>query len=242
MQHDVDLGAFQAQDQRRQVHRLGRIGQHFGHGVTQFLRALFLGGRHVGAIRPVFVDDADLDVLGVQAHARGDGVMQRVHHRHAVQRRVGVAAEQVLVAARGDLVGGGAQFEIGHAGQFGHGRGRVRDARGVAAEHAHHVGRDQALGFRHGLRRVHGVRLDEFDLFSVDAARGVDFVDGKLQAAIALLSQKRKRAAEREEGAHFHVGRRGAACQCAAHAQRQNNLVELEHCLRSFVGMGCGLF
>ncbi|MOA16076.1 hypothetical protein D3C78_1362700 [compost metagenome] len=92
------------------------------------------------------------------------------------------------------------------------------------------------------MRRVHGVRLDEFDLLSVDAARGVDFVDGKLQPAIALLSQQRKRAAEREEGAHFHVGRCGAACQDAAHAQRQNNLIELEHGLRSFVGMGCGLF
>ena len=111
--------------------------------------------------------------------------------------------EQVLVAARGDLVGGGAQLEVGHARQLRDRRGGVGNAGRVAAEHADHVGRDQALGFGHGLGRVDRVGLDDLDLLAVDAARGIDLVDGQLQAAIALLPQQRQRAAEWEEGPTF---------------------------------------
>ena len=91
------------------------------------------------------------EVLGFLAEARSDAFDQHVDGILAHVLGGGVGAEQVFKAAAGHFVGDGAQFEIGHAGQFGHLRGGDGARRGIGAEdgldaHQRHQAAGLALG------------------------------------------------------------------------------------------------
>jgi hypothetical protein len=118
------------------------------------------------------------------------------HQHGGLHVGAGAQAEGVLVAALpGDLVGqrfAGKEEELLLLGKVGHGQAGVRQE--GAGEHVDLFARDEFFGHAHGVAGV-GVVVarDQLDLLAVDAARGIDFIDGEFHPLLVGLEEGRLR-------------------------------------------------
>ena len=144
------------------------------------------------------MNNRNAQILGLHLQTWGNNFID--HIDRAIRKCLcrGVAAENVLVAALGDGVRNGTEFEIGHPSQLTDLRGGKRDRRSVTAEDGLDVfNRGKLSGGTDSLRGIHRISLKNCNFLALQATFGVALFDRQFKAAIAFITQQGQATAER---------------------------------------------